>query len=97
MYSDALPAAHKSCISYVFIFTTCTVTGSKLVMQASALHIAAREGQFLALYYLITIHSVDVNIKDAWGWTPVDSAVQGEQWPSAVLLMSWGGTYLQRK
>jgi hypothetical protein len=73
------------------------VTGSELGMQASALHIAAREGQFLALYNLITIHSVDVNIKDAWGWTPVDSAVREEQWPSAVLLMSWGGMYLQKK
>jgi ankyrin repeat protein len=60
-------------------------------MQATALHIAAREGQLLALYRLITTHSVDVNIKDAWGWTPADSAVMAEQWPSAVLLTSWGG------
>jgi ankyrin repeat protein len=60
-------------------------------MQASALHLAAREGQLLALHRLITMHSVDVNIKDAWGWTPLDSAVMAEQWPSAVLLTSWGG------
>jgi ankyrin repeat protein len=65
-----------------------------LVMQSSALHIAAREGHLLALYHLVTIHSVDVNVKDGWGWTPVDSAVCEEQWPAAVLLMSWGGVFL---
>lgn len=67
---------------------------STLCMQQCALHIAARDGQFLALYKLITIHSVDVNITDAWGCTPVDSAVRAGQWPAAVMLMSWGGAHL---
>lgn len=60
-------------------------------MQQSALHVAARDGEFLALYKLITIHSVDVNVTDAWGCTPVDSAARAGQWPAAVMLMSWGG------
>lgn len=67
------------------------ITHRAACLQASALHVAAHEGQFLALYRLITVHSIDVNVKDGWGWTPVDVAVREEKWSCAVMLMSWGG------
>lgn len=63
------------------------------MLQASGLHIAAREGQLLALYCLVTIHSVDVNMVDRWGRTPLDAAVDSREWACAVLIMSHGGEH----
>jgi hypothetical protein len=45
-------------------------------MQLTGLHIAARYGQVLALHHLVTMQSMDVNMDDVWGLTPLDHAVR---------------------
>lgn len=63
-------------------------------MQMTGLHLAAREGQALALSVLMTSTFVNVNITDTWGQTPLDHAVECHQWPCAVLLVGQGGARL---
>lgn len=60
-------------------------------VQMSGLHLAAREGQALALSMLMTSTFINVNIADTWGQTPLDHAVECQQWPCAVLLIGQGG------
>jgi hypothetical protein len=57
----------------------------------TGLHLAAREGQCVVLSQLMTATYVDVNVKDTWGLTPLDHAVDCQQWACAVMLISQGG------
>lgn len=60
-------------------------------MQMTALHVAARAGKIMALYFLITEHATDVNSKDVWGMTPLDHAVREQHVSCIVLLVSNAG------
>jgi hypothetical protein len=57
----------------------------------TGLHLAAREGQCVVLSQLMTATYVDVNVKDTWGLTPLDHAVECRQWACTVMLISQGG------
>jgi hypothetical protein len=59
--------------------------------QRSALHIAAYDGQVLALLHLASARVLNVNVTDQWDLTPLDYAIAASEWPCAVLLLSQGG------
>jgi hypothetical protein len=61
-------------------------------MQMTGLHLASREGQCVVLSQFMTATYVDVNMKDIWGLTALDHAVECQQWACAVMLISQGGT-----
>lgn len=63
-------------------------------LQMTALHMAARSGQTLALYKLINCQSIDVNMKDVWGYTPLDHAVSLDYMECCLLIISQGGALL---
>lgn len=60
-------------------------------VQMSALHIAARAGQVLALYKLIAEKCQDVNVVDLWGQTPLDHAVACDHLDCCLILICQGG------
>jgi hypothetical protein len=53
---------------------------------------AARGGSVLVLARLASLQlGLDINKVDTWGYTPLDQAVDTEQWPCAALLLAMGG------
>jgi hypothetical protein len=53
---------------------------------------AARGGNVLVLARLASLQlGLDINKVDTWGFTPLDHAVDAEQWPCAALLLAMGG------
>ena len=57
----------------------------------TGLHMASRGGHLLVVARLASLQFLDINKIDTWGYTPLDHAVDAQQWTCAVLLLSMGG------